>query len=152
MLFTGHSEHTIDAKQRLAIPAKHRFWGDGVGPAWFCMPLPHGPLRLYPESVFKILADQGGDSLTPEESVAEFESTFYAYTEKLELDSAHRIVLPKSHLQRAGIGSDIVLVGARKRLEVWDKAKWFASDEERFNRLPSLMARVEDRKRSQGGP
>ena len=47
MLFTGHSEHTIDAKLRLAIPAKYRnnLTPERDGLAWFCVPWPGGVLR-----------------------------------------------------------------------------------------------------------
>ncbi len=42
MHFTGYSEHTIDAKQRLAIPAKYRAqWDDKRdGTAWYGVPWP----------------------------------------------------------------------------------------------------------------
>jgi len=155
MIFTGTSEHNLDAKQRLAIPAKHRYWGDSPPPAWYCIPLTNGPLRLYTETTFNKLAEQGGDSLTPDESVAEYETTFFGSAERLEMDSAQRLVLPKAHLSRAGIepagGTQVVLIGARFRLEIWDLARWRAAEDDRHARLPSLMQRIEQgRKLGQG--
>ncbi|CAN5691822.1 division/cell wall cluster transcriptional repressor MraZ [soil metagenome] len=148
-VFTGSSEHTLDAKLRLAIPAKHRFWGEEAGPAWYCIPLPGGPLRLYTEDSFQKMADTGG-SLTPDDDVAEFESTFFGAAERLEMDSAQRLILPKAHLARAGIGaggSEVMLIGARTRLEVWDKARWETTSDERFSRLPVLMQKIEASRR-----
>ena len=62
MLFTGYSEHSIDSKLRLAIPAKYRNQWDSVrdGNAWFCIPWPSGLLRLYTESQFNRLAEAMG--------------------------------------------------------------------------------------------
>lgn len=155
MLFTGKSEHTIDGKFRLAIPSKHRFWGEGQPPAWYCIPITDGPIRLYTEDHFNKLGEQGGDSLTPDESVAEFETTFFSSAERVELDASGRLLVPKWHVQRAGLttrnpsgGLDVVLVGARTRLEIWDKTRWDATEDERHKRLPGLMQRIEANKKA----
>ena len=54
LLFIGTSEHSIDPKQRLAIPAKYRNQWDANkdGTAWVVIPWPGGILRLYTEADF----------------------------------------------------------------------------------------------------
>jgi MraZ protein len=145
VLFTGRSEHVIDKKLRLAVPAKYRNqWSiERDGSAWFCIPWPEGRLRLYTQKRFEDLAERGADTLTPSEDMAEFETTFFGSAERLEQDEQGRVVLPKEHLELAKIGSEVVIVGARTRLEVWDKATWKAGEEARFRRLPTLVERID---------
>ncbi len=154
LFFTGYSEHTIDSKLRLAIPAKYRSLLDAKrdGKAWFSVPYPGGPIRLYTEARFTRLAEMGQESLIPDEDEAELDATLYGSTERLEMDSAGRIMLPRNHLTWAGLTSpDVVIVGARNRLEVYDREKWHASYAERFGRLPTVIARQESKRARRDG-
>ena len=146
MLFTGHSEHTIDAKLRLAIPAKYRARLDPAtdGVSWYSVPYPGGVIRLYTQARFETLAHNAPDSLTPGEDEAELEASLFGHAEQLEMDAAGRITLPRHHLDLAGLTSrDVVIVGARNRLEIRDRASWQAGAGARFARLPTLVARIE---------
>ena len=152
MLFTGHSEHTIDAKQRLAIPAKYRSqWEEKrEGTAWFCGPWPGGVLRLYPEKTFEALAQAREQTLTPGADEADLEADLFGFAERLEMDKTGRISLPKSHIELVGLQSEIVVIGARNRLEVRDRVAWQSTRANRFARLPSLVDKIEIAKRGQG--
>lgn len=151
MLFVGNSEHTIDAKQRLAVPAKFRAGWDTQkdGTAWFCIPWPTGHLRLYTEGQFKEMAEAQQSSLTPAEEEAGLDTTLYGLAERLEMDSTGRITIPKTHLEMAGISSEVVVVGARARLEIHDKSRWAANLADRFKQLPDLINKINE-KRSAG--
>ena len=149
MLFTGHSEHTIDAKLRLAIPAKHRNQVDPEkdGAAWVCVPWPGGILRLYTEKQFESLSARGDESLTPGEDEADLEAHLFGFAERLEVDGQGRVAIPRAHLELARLTSpEVVIVGARNRLEVRDRAAWKAGQQERFAQLPALVARIEARR------
>lgn len=148
MLFTGHAELTIDAKQRLAVPSKYRnqWSSERDGSAWYSVPWPDGSLRLYTEKRFESLAEQGEHSLTPGQDEAALEAQLFGFAERIEMDSAGRITIPKSHLELAGLSGEVVMVGARNRLEVRDRAKWKQSLGERFAQLPTLVARIEAKK------
>lgn len=153
VLFTGHSEHTIDSKLRLAIPAKYRnhLSSDRDGAAWYCVPWPGGVLRLYTERRFEELADQAPQSLMPGEEEADLESRFFGFAERLEMDAQGRIAIPRIHLELAGLSAaSVVIVGARNRLEVRDRAAWSAGQQEMFAKLPSLVARIEAKRRPAG--
>jgi MraZ protein len=148
VLFTGSSNHIIDAKSRLAIPAKYRGQWDPVrdGAAWFCLPWPTGHLRLYTEGRFSALAQQQGhDSLVLDEDQAQLESDLFGFAERLEPDTAGRITLPKPLLDFVKLAPerDVVVVGARSRLEVHDRAAWEASAAKRFSALPDLIKRLQ---------
>lgn len=160
MLFTGHTEATIDAKQRLAIPAKYRAQWDGAkdGSAWMCIPWPGGMLRLFTETRFAELAEMRGQSLTPGADEADLDADLFGLAERLEMDAQGRVRLPIGHLDLSNLlrtpasgGSivpvEVVVIGARNRLEVRERRGWMESQKERFARLPDLVARVEQSRR-----
>jgi len=149
VLFTGHADLNIDAKSRLAIPAKIRAqWSEERdGQAWVLVPWPGGVIRVYTERAFQDLAESRGATLTPESDEAELEAALFGSAERVEPDSAGRITLPKQHLQLTGLSGEVVLVGARNRFEIRDRARWLAEEQERFNSLPALVSRVERQKR-----
>jgi MraZ protein len=151
VFFTGQTLLTIDAKLRLAIPAKYRHqWKPSRdGEAWYCMPWPTGHLRLYTEAKFMEMAGRRDDTLTPGQADDDLESLMFGFAERIEEDKAGRITIPKQHLELAGIGTDVVMVGARVRLEVHGRAAWEAEAKERLRRLPELIEAV--RLRRNGG-
>jgi MraZ protein len=150
VLFTGHSEHTIDSKSRLAIPAKFRNQVDveREGQVWYCVAWPDGSLRLYTQKRFEQLAEQAEQTLTPDEASAQFEALFFGLTERVEMDEKGRVPLPRMLLENVGLapGAEIVVVGARNRLEIRRRDQWQAGLKEKFEQLPALVARMETRR------
>ncbi len=142
MIFTGFAELTIDAKQRLAVPSKFRSLlnPETDGKAFYCIPWPGHGLMLFTEPMFNQFASQAEGTLTPGEDEQEFETSFFGLTERLELDSAGRISIPKMHLELTKLPSEVVVVGARYRLEVLSRGMWAAGMQGRFERL-AIQAR-----------
>lgn len=156
VLFTGYAEATFDAKQRLSIPAKYRRSASSAGTeetqvAWYCFPWREGIIRIYPEETFERLASDGSATLFPDEDEAEFAAAFFGMVERVEMDSAGRVILPRPMVQMANLSGEVVIVGARDRLEVRDKAAWLAAAPQRLANLPSLLARIESRKAQASG-
>lgn len=152
MLFTGTAEVTIDAKQRLALPAKFRSRWDPErdGPTWYCVPWPHeGVLRLYTERRFEQMAERQEESLTPGQDLADLEATLFGYTEQLDVDSASRVRLPSWQTELIKLPREVVVVGARNRLEIRSREAWVGRREDRFNELRQLVARLEGQKHGQ---
>lgn len=150
MLFTGQAEITIDAKDRLSIPAKFRArWDpDRDGPTWYCVPWPQeggGVLRLYPERRFEEIAGRSEETLTPNQDLADLETTFFGQAEQLDVDGSFRIRVPKWHRDLVGMPNEVVVIGARNRLEIRDRARWLRERETRFNDLKHLVDRIDHR-------
>jgi DNA-binding transcriptional regulator/RsmH inhibitor MraZ len=110
------------------------------GTAWYCIPWPGNGLMLFTEPMFAAFASREEGTLTPDEDEQEFETSLFGLTERLEMDSAGRITIPKLHLELTRLGSDVVVVGSRYRLEVRDRATWTTGIQGRFERL-ALRAR-----------
>lgn len=148
MLFTGTYEHSIDEKQRLAIPSEIRSqWEESEdGKAFFAVPWPGGLLRLYTETHFRRLGATRSLTLTPDEDEAELQATLFGMARRLEMDKAGRIRLTDDHIALAGLSREVVLVGAGDRLEIRDRAAWKASVADRLNQLPELIRRINAKK------
>lgn len=143
MTFTGNAEATIDAKGRLAIPAKFRkLVSEQDGGMWVCVPWPGGVLRVYTGKEFERLASQGESSLTPNDDLAALQATLYGMAETIEADSANRIAIPQKLQEMVGLGSEVVVIGAKDRLEIHDRKAWQDSVAKRFSELPVLVAKL----------
>jgi MraZ protein len=46
--------------------------------------------------------------------------------EEVELDRAGRILIPDRLVQFAGLEHEVVLLGVRDHLEIWDAKRWLA--------------------------
>ena len=122
MLFTGQFEHSIDAKQRLAVPAEIRNRWDATrdGAAWYAVPWlsdAGGVIRLYTENEFHRRSAIGDATLLPDEDEARIQQTLFGLARRIEPDSAGRVRLPEDLLQFVSIRTDVTLVGAGDRLD-----------------------------------
>ena len=147
MPFVGQAQAVIDAKQRLALPAKFRSrWNPAQdGPTWFCVPwIPDSVLRLYPEKTFNELFDsgRGTPSLTPSSGRAELESILFSATEQLDLDSNHRLRLPAWQLEKMNMPREVVILGAGDRLEIRAKGDWSPRFESGLAAMDALAAKL----------
>lgn len=147
MLFTGQAEATIDAKSRLAIPAKFRSRWDPErdGSTWFCVPwVKTGSLRLYPEKVYEELfrAGRRDPSLTPGDEQAELELILHSATEQVDVDANNRIRLAAWQVETLGLPPEVVVLGAGDRLEVRGRAGWQDEFKDKLAAMASLADRL----------
>jgi MraZ protein len=79
-------------------------------------------LTLYPIQSWNPLFEKINSLNDFDPKVREFRRYFLNGAVQIELDSAGRLLLPKSLADYAGLGKDIVLASAMNKLEIWDKA------------------------------
>lgn len=149
MPFTGQAEAIIDAKQRLAIPAKFRSrWNPETdGPTWYCVPWPQdGVLRLYTERQYESmpLAQGVTSSLTPDQNLADLQTAIYGNSEQLNVDANNRIRLQAWHLELVAMPKDVMIIGAGDRLEIRSQEQWKRERQQRFNNLRRLVDQREN--------
>jgi len=148
--FTGQAHANIDAKQRLAIPAKFRNRWDPTteGSTWFCIPWPQtGSLRLYTEKMHNELFTAGrrDPSLTPNADQAELDVILHSVTEQVDVDANNRIRLPKWQVEQLGLPKEVIVLGAGDRLEVRALDAWQGEFNDRLNRMAELASRLASR-------
>ncbi|MGA2006994.1 MAG: hypothetical protein ABSH27_05475 [Solirubrobacteraceae bacterium] len=124
MAFRGYYDNTLDAKNRLTIPAKLRkALADGVVVALqrdapecvavWCPDDYDAYVEGLLEGIERLSADYG--------NIERFSN---AYSQELELDAAGRVMVPSKLLEKAGLGKEVAVIGAGNRLEIWDREAW----------------------------
>ena len=142
MLFLGEYEHTLDQKQRLAIPSELREVMDEKvhGEGFIAAPGSNGSLWLWPEKTFAQLAQSLGGSLVSDPQLQDFERMMFSQSARVPLDSAGRVRIPERLLQRFGLTGSIMILGVRDHLELTDPASW-KREQERLQPLTEELSR-----------
>jgi MraZ protein len=123
-MLLGEYEHTIDDKNRLTLPARFRAaMASGVV-------LTRGLdtcVEAYPADGWTRLVQARLSGLNPLSRETRVLERFY-YTGAIEAqpDKQGRVMLPAALLEHGGLGREVVVVGMRDRLEIWDRAAWRA--------------------------
>jgi MraZ protein len=124
MLFTGTYPRSLDDKQRLALPKRLR---DALGtgnPAVYITPGTDGSLALYSEEAFSRLGSQLAQGSPAAQDTRAFSRLFYAQAQAVEVDSQGRIRIPAELASLAGLVREVMLLGVRDHMELWDKTRW----------------------------
>jgi len=126
LFLTGEYEHRLDAKNRLFIPARLRecIYPERDGLGFFLVFGPNKILGLYPDDYYRRLAASGEGQLLPGAELVDFERVTFALASHLELDQQNRLTLPAKMIERAQLGRDVVLIGAKDHIELWDAKVW----------------------------
>lgn len=124
-LLTGTYSRSLDDKQRIAVPKRVR---DALGGAevtnLYLAPGNDGSLALYSEEAFFRMANHFENGPPTGQNVRAFSRVFYAQTQCVEIDRQGRIRIPPELVQLAGLQKEVVLLGVRDHLELWDKERW----------------------------
>ena len=122
-MFLGRFSHNLDAKGRLAIPAKFRgALADGLV-------VTRGIdrcLAVYPLSAWQALAAKIDALSTADADARQFKRIVFAEAVDGTLDGQGRIVVPPELRRYAGIEREVFVVGVNTSLEIWDAARWEA--------------------------
>jgi len=124
MAFRGYYDNTLDAKNRLTIPAKLRkALAEGVVAA-LQRDAPECVAIWCPEDYETYVAGllEGIHPLSAD--YGNIERFSNAWSQELELDAAGRVMVPAKMLEKAGLSRDVAVIGAGNRLEIWDREAW----------------------------
>ena len=140
MLFLGEFEHSLDAKQRLAVPSELRncLPNEGNDAVFVSAPGPNGFLWLWPEKTFADLSNAQGGSLLGDEEVQNFERFIFSQSSRCPLDKAGRVRIPDRMLSRYGLAGNVMILGVRDHLELCTTDKW----KEERDRLEPAAAEI----------
>jgi MraZ protein len=122
MNFRGTFDYSLDAKNRLTVPARFRAaLAEGVVLAKGlerCVAL--WTPKAYDEYAQASLA--GFHPLSPQ--AQKLKRFFAANSLDTDLDAAGRVMIPSFLLEHAGLAKEVVVTGAGDALEIWDRATW----------------------------
>lgn len=129
-MFQGTTALTLDAKGRLAIPARHReAIASESGGALVLTAHPHGCLLLFPAPAWKPIRDQILKTSSFDKSAAAVKRTLIGYALDMEMDAAGRLLVAPELREYAGLDKSARLVGMGSHFEIWSDAGWKRQNE-----------------------
>ncbi|MYM38987.1 division/cell wall cluster transcriptional repressor MraZ [Duganella qianjiadongensis] len=138
-MFQGASAINLDAKGRMAIPAKYR---DAL--AIQCegrLTLtrhPDGCVMLFPRPVWEQHRQQ--IAAWPMQARA-WQRIFLGYATDVELDTAGRILVSPELRAAAGIEREVMMMGMGTHFEIWDAAKMAEKEQQALEAgTPDVLA------------
>jgi MraZ protein len=124
-MFNSRYDCKVDAKGRLALPAKIKAAiPDSNGSELIMRQGDDGCLALYTQIEFKKLFNQI-NSLSDRDPVQRrIKRSFFEGMTEVELDNAGRFLIPKSFMVWAGIDKDAVVLGVGAFVEIWSPERY----------------------------
>ena len=145
-VFRGINPINLDAKGRVALPAKYRDRVtdrcDGhmvltVHPFDRC-------LLLYPLTDWEVIEAQvNALPNSTSRQARRLQHLMVGYATELDLDAANRLLLPAMHRDHAELDKRLILVGQGQKFEVWNEARWTSMTEAYLNEPVDADASVE---------
>lgn len=128
MAFRGQHEHSLDAKDRITIPANQRAaLADGV----VVMEGVEKCVEVWPRAAAEAMEQSWIAPLNPMSADARrIRRRFFGSSDEVELDSAGRIRINKNLIEHAGLSGASLIVGAGDHFEIWNAAAWNDEAEE----------------------
>jgi MraZ protein len=120
-VFLGRYAHNLDAKGRLAIPARYReALAEGIV-------LTRGIdrcLALYPLKAWRPLAEKVAALPLTDADARNFRRLVFAEAADLTLDGQGRILVPPGLRRYAELEREAVVVGVDTSIEIWSPGRW----------------------------
>ncbi|MDD3327299.1 MAG: division/cell wall cluster transcriptional repressor MraZ [Zoogloea sp.] len=132
-MFQGAAALSLDAKGRLAIPARHRdALAKLAGSTVVLTAHPHRCLLIYPAPAWEPIRDKvlAGSSL--EQRSALLKRLLVGYARDEEMDSAGRVLIAPELRSFAQLEKQVHLVGQGDHFELWSDAGWQKQQEAIF--------------------
>ena len=123
-MFQGAVALSLDAKGRLAIPARHRDALTPHGAPLVVTAHPHQCLLVYPEAAWEPIRQQITAMPGLDPRTAALKRLLVGFAQCEELDGAGRVLLAASLRQWAGLDKQVWLVGQGSHFELWSDAGW----------------------------
>jgi MraZ protein len=122
-VFLGRHAHNLDAKGRLAIPARFR---DELAEGLVLTRGIDRCLALYPLAAWRPLAEKLAALPMTDADVRNFRRLVFAEAVDLTLDTQGRILVPPDLRRYAEIERESLVIGVDTSIEIWSRQRWAA--------------------------
>jgi MraZ protein len=131
MHFRGINNIAIDAKGRMAMPARYRErLLDGCGGRLVVTVDRDHCLLVYPLPEWEVIESKLIELPSLNKQARLLQRLLIGHATELEMDAQGRILLPAMLRDFAGLNKKAVLIGQGKKLEIWDEETWTESQEQ----------------------
>jgi MraZ protein len=125
-VFRGISAVNIDAKGRIAMPARYRerLVAESAPQLVLTIDTEEACLLLYPISEWEVIEQKLQALPTFNKAARRIQRLLIGHATELEIDNSNRILLPPLLREYANLDKRIMLVGQGKKFELWDEQQW----------------------------
>ncbi|MGH8277973.1 MAG: division/cell wall cluster transcriptional repressor MraZ [Gammaproteobacteria bacterium] len=140
-MFRGVSNLTLDAKGRLAIPARYREGLTQVCNGRLIVTIDRGYyLLIYPLPGWQEIEAKLVNLPNLRPQVRELQRLLVGHATEVGMDSHGRVLLPPALREFAKLEHDVVLLGLMNKFELWDKSTWDARRDQSLAVEPGAAA------------
>jgi len=131
MHFRGINNIAVDAKGRMALPARYRERLLEVCGGRLIVTVDQDHcLLVYPLPEWEIIEEKLNNLPSLNKQSRLLQRLLIGYATDLEMDGQGRILLPTMLREYAGLKKKAVLIGQGKKLEIWDEDTWSENQDE----------------------
>jgi MraZ protein len=136
LAFRGTFDFTLDAKNRLTVPARFRAQlSDGVVLAKAFEPC----VSLWTPAAYDAYqAAVLGDLNPASPDARKLAQYFSANAVDSELDAAGRVMVPSRLLAHGSLSREVVVTGAGDHLQIWDRGAWDSYNDQLTDRVQAI--------------
>lgn len=124
-MFRGATKITLDAKGRLAFPARYRErLATRCAGQLVCTVDPDYCLLIYPLPDWEEIERKLMRLPSLNQKARRLQRLMVGYASELDLDSHGRVLIPRELREFAALDRQAILFGQGNRFELWDEARW----------------------------
>ncbi|HLB95155.1 MAG TPA: division/cell wall cluster transcriptional repressor MraZ [Nitrospiria bacterium] len=124
-MFLGQFQHTVDSKGRISIPVKFReILTDRYEEKLIVTTDFDQCLMAFPIEEWGLIEEKAKKLPMMQREVKDWLRSLYSSAEECSLDRQGRILVPSTLRERARLNREIVLLGVRNKIEIWDLKRW----------------------------
>lgn len=139
MFFIGTYNYNLDDKNRLTMPSKLR---EQLGVKVYVTLGLDKCLAIYPIETFEEKVKEISSLNSNDPQIRQYKRIFFGNSYLCDIDKQGRIQLSKDLLEKCSIVKDVVISGSDNCVEVWDKEKYLALEEEYESLYESNAAKI----------
>jgi MraZ protein len=114
----GTHGYSLDPKGRVSLPTRFReAFADGV---WLTIGQ-DGCLFCFPRAEWERRSDEVASSPLSDTDGRAYARMFFGASDEAKLDAQGRVTIPQRLRESAGIRKEVVVLGVRDRMEIWDR-------------------------------
>ena len=136
----GEDTHSIDAKGRLIMPAKFR---EQLGDEFIVTKSPDKCLYVSANEDWKKFEEKLATLPITNKETRQFVRFFLAGAAACEVDKQGRILIPAVLREYAGLDKEVILAGASKKIEIWNKERYLADQKEYEENIDEIASNME---------
>lgn len=124
-MFRGVTQLSLDAKGRIAIPARYR--GELASKCSGHLVVTADPSRcllVYPQPAWEPIEQKLNNLTSFNSKTRGLQRLLIGNASDVEMDSAGRILIAPPLRRFAGLSKEVVLVGQGEKFELWDEEQW----------------------------